>query len=62
MKPYDKTLTASDGTTIALHAVPSQVGLNGISVEVDALVVHPVVNGTVTASVNTSADALSLAR
>ncbi len=61
MKPYDKTLTASDGTTIALHAVPSQVGLNGISVEADALVVHPVVNGTVTASVNTSADALSLA-
>lgn len=62
MKPYDRTLTASDGTTIALHAVPAQVGLNGISVEADALVIHAVVNGTLTASVNTSADALSLAR
>ncbi|MGB8908952.1 MAG: DUF4403 family protein [Candidatus Cybelea sp.] len=62
MKPYDHTLTTSDGTTVALHGVPTQVGLNGISVEADALVVHAVVNGTLTASVNTSADALSLAR
>jgi hypothetical protein len=62
MKPYDRTITATDGTTIALHAVPSQVGLNGISVEADALVIHPVVNGTFTAKVDTSADALSLAR
>ncbi|MGA7285901.1 MAG: DUF4403 family protein [Candidatus Cybelea sp.] len=62
MKPYDRTVNAADGTTIALHAVPSQVGLNGISVEADALVINAVVNGTFTASVNTSADALSLAR
>ncbi len=62
MKPYDHTLTTSDGTTVALHGVPTQVGLNGISVEADALVVHAVVNGTLTASVNASADALSLAR
>jgi hypothetical protein len=60
MKPYDKTLTASDGTTIALHAVPAQVGLNGISVEADALVIHAVINGVLNASVDTSADALSL--
>ncbi len=62
MKPYDHTLTTSDGTSVALHGVPTQVGLNGISVEADALVVHAVVNGTLTASVNTSADALSLGR
>lgn len=62
MKPYDHTFTTSDGTTVALHAVPASVGLNGISVDADALVVHAVVPGTLTASVDTSADALSLAR
>jgi hypothetical protein len=60
MKPYDKTLTASDGTTIALHAVPAEVGLNGISVEADALVIQVVINGVLSGSVDTSADALSL--
>jgi hypothetical protein len=60
MKPYDRTFNL-EGTTVALHAVPSQVGLNGISVDADAFVVHAVVNGTLTASVDTSADALSLA-
>ncbi|MGC2408288.1 MAG: DUF4403 family protein [Candidatus Cybelea sp.] len=62
MKPYDRTFTTSDGTTVALRAVPASVGLNGIGVDVDALVVHVVVPGTLTASVDTSADALSLAR
>src|SRR5580704_4049668 len=62
MKPYDHTFTTSDGTTVALHAVPASVGLNGIGVDADALVVHVVVPGTLTASVDTSADALSLAR
>jgi hypothetical protein len=62
MKPYDHTFTTSDGTTVALRAVPASVGLNGIGVDADALVVHVVVPGTLTASVDTSADALSLAR
>jgi Domain of unknown function (DUF4403) len=62
MKPYDRTLTTADGTTVALHAVPEPIGLNGISVTADALIVHAVVNGTLSASVDTSADALSLAR
>ncbi len=62
MKPYDRTLTAPDGTTVALHAKPMSTGLNGISVDADALIVHAVVNGTLSANVDTSVDALSLAR
>ncbi len=62
MKPYDRTLTTSDGTMVALHGVPASIELNGISVETDALVIHVVVPGTLTASVDTSVDALSLAR
>lgn len=62
MKPYDRTITLSDRTTVSLHALPAPIGLNGISVDADALIVTAVVNGTLRANVDVEADALSLAR
>ncbi|MGR4065827.1 MAG: DUF4403 family protein, partial [Vulcanimicrobiaceae bacterium] len=60
MKPYDRTVKLTDGTVATLHAVPSPLGLNGISVDADALYVHAVINGTVNANVDTSVNALAL--
>ena len=60
LKPYDRTITTEDGTTVALHAVPAPVGLNGISLDAEALFVRAVVNGTVSAHIDSDADALSL--
>jgi hypothetical protein len=60
LKPYDRTVQLPDGTSATLHAVPSPVGLNGISVAADALIVQAVVNGTVDVNVDTDVNALSL--
>ncbi len=60
MKPYDYTFTTKDGTQVALHGVPAPIGLNGVSVDATSLIVHAVVNGTLTASVEAQADALNL--
>ena len=60
MKPYDRNVALADGTTASLHAVPSPVGLNGISLDAEALYVHVAVNAAVNVNVNTSVNALSL--
>ena len=60
MKTYDRTVNVAGGTTATLHAVPTPLGLNGITLDADALYVQAAITGTVNVKVDTSVNALSL--